>query len=227
MLSLTRVIAGPVAARALGALGADVLRVDPPHLPELPLQHLDTDAGVHVERRGLAGPVDLDDLLTAADVLLTGYRPGALGRFGLDPASVRARHPHVTQVWLQAWDPDGAWSAERGFDSLVQAASGIGDVYGADGAPGALPAQALDHSTGYRMAAAACRALARGERGADGFVLADAAWELLHRPTPAGAQEVRLDVPLREAHTRLGPVLYVPPPFTQAGRPLDYSTPPE
>jgi CoA-transferase family III len=45
VLDLTRVIAGPVGARTLAALGADVLRVDPPHLPELPEGHVDTATG--------------------------------------------------------------------------------------------------------------------------------------------------------------------------------------
>ena len=45
VLDLTRVIAGPVAGRTLAALGAEVLRIDPPGLPELPEAHLDTGPG--------------------------------------------------------------------------------------------------------------------------------------------------------------------------------------
>ena len=50
----TRVIAGPVAARTLAALGADVLRVDPPHLPEIPEGHVDTGVGKRAATLDLA-----------------------------------------------------------------------------------------------------------------------------------------------------------------------------
>lgn len=225
VVSLTRVIAGPVAARTLAALGADVLRIDPPQLPELPDQHLDTDFGVRVETRDLAEGID--ELLDSADALLTGYRPDSLSRFGLDPATLRERHPHLAHAWLRAWDPEGSWALERGFDSLVQAASGIGTIYGEGERPGALPAQALDHSTGYRMAAAICRQLARGERASDGFALADAAEELLARPTPPGAVPGQLDASLRETCSPHGVLRYVPPPFRARGEQWDYPFPPE
>ena len=53
MLDLTRVIAGPVGARTLAALGADVLRVDPPHLPEIPEGHV-TPAWESAPRRSIS-----------------------------------------------------------------------------------------------------------------------------------------------------------------------------
>jgi crotonobetainyl-CoA:carnitine CoA-transferase CaiB-like acyl-CoA transferase len=161
VLDLTRVIAGPVATRYLAALGADVLRLDPPHRPELPqaydgllgkrsaLLDLDTDAA------------RFDELLGAADVLVHGYRPHALDRFGLTPAALAERHPGLVVVSLSAWGSTGPWGGRRGFDSIVQAASGIAVAESADGdRPGAMPCQLLDHGTGYLCAAAALRGLA-------------------------------------------------------------------
>jgi hypothetical protein len=162
VLDLTRVIAGPVATRYLAALGADVLRLDPPHRPELSLHaydgllgkrsallDLDTDAG------------RLDELLGAADVLVHGYRPHALDRFGLSPGALAERHPGLVVVSLSAWGGTGPWGDRRGFDSIVQAVSGIAVAESADGArPGAMPCQLLDHGTGYLCAAAALRGLA-------------------------------------------------------------------
>ena len=162
VLDLTRVIAGPVATRYLAALGADVLRLDPPHRPELPLHaydgllgkrsallDLDTDAG------------RLEELLGAADVLVHGYRPHALDKFGLSPGALAERHPGLVVVSLSAWGGTGPWGGRRGFDSIVQAASGIAVAESADGdRPGAMPCQLLDHGTGYLCAAAALRGLA-------------------------------------------------------------------
>lgn len=189
VLDLTRVIAGPVAGRTLAALGADVLRVDPPDLPELPAQHLDTGPGKRSAVMDLADAEPRERLLSGADVLLAGYRPGALDRFGMSREALAARHPHLVQVWLSAWGTSGPWEHRRGFDSLVQVASGIAAICaGADGTPGALPAQALDHATGHLMAAVALRGLASRVAGEPivpaRLALARTAKALLDAPAP-------------------------------------------
>ena len=164
VLDLTRVIAGPVATRYLAALGADVLRLDPPHRPELPLQTRD---GLLGKRSALLdfdtpeGSARLHDLLSSADVLVHGYRPHALDRFGLAPQALAERHPGLVVVSLSAWGSHGPWGSRRGFDSIVQAACGIAAAESPDGErPGALPCQLLDHGTGYLCAATVLRALA-------------------------------------------------------------------
>ncbi len=165
ILDLTRVIAGPVATRTLALLGADVLRIDDPHLPELPWQHLDTGHGKRSTLLDLRGPTDrarFDELLDTADVVVLGYRPRGLDALGLSPAELVARRPGLIVGRLSAWDdPD-----RRGFDSLVQAACGIASVEGSGHAPGALPVQALDHSAGYLLAAEIMTLLRR--RAAEG-----------------------------------------------------------
>ncbi|HLS33192.1 MAG TPA: CoA transferase, partial [Brevibacterium sp.] len=182
VVSFTRVIAGPVAARLLGALGAQVVRIDPPHLPELVDQRLDTDFGVDVRTADLRRSVDracVDRLLAHADGLILGYRPGGLDRLGLGTGGVLAAHPHLATAVIRAWDPAGAWAERRGFDSIVQAASGIAERCGDAGRPGALPAQILDHVTGYRAAGALMRMWAAEQAGAREFALADVAADLL------------------------------------------------
>lgn len=165
VLDLTRVIAGPVAGRTLALWGADVLRIDGPRHPEIPWQHLDTGAG---KRSAL---LDLDDdadratfekLLETADVVLTAYRPGSLDKFGLSPAALADRRPGVIVGRLSAWGTVGPLAERRGFDSIVQAATGIAMVEGeGSGTPGALPAQALDHAAGYLLAAGITTAVRR------------------------------------------------------------------
>jgi len=219
VLDLTRVIAGPVAGRTLAALGAEVLRIDPPGLPELPEAHLDTGPGKRTALLDLADAERREALLAGADVLLTGYRPGALDRFGLD------RHPHLVHVSLSAWGTRGPWAGRRGFDSLVQVATGIASACAApDGTPGVLPAQALDHGTGHLMAAAALRGLASRERGepvrATQLSLARTAAELLARP--------RRDEPARRPdpdrfRVAFGDVSLIAPPGALDGEPLRWA----
>ncbi len=174
VLDLTRVIAGPVATRTLALWGADVLRVDPPQLPEIEWQHLDTGAG----KRSTVLDVRSErfaELAGEADVLVHGYRPGSLP---LEP--VLAANPSLVVASLSAWGAAGPWAGRRGFDSIVQAASGIAMAESADGVtPGALPAQALDHSAGYLLAGAVATALRRGGGWSVSTSLARVAHELL------------------------------------------------
>lgn len=162
VLDLTRVIAGPVCTRTLALLGADVLRIDPINLAEPEWQHLDTG---HGKRSALlnARSTQMTTLLSQADVVVLGYRPAALARLGLSPDALGEQHPGLIIAQLSAWGlehPDRA-----GFDSLVQAESGIAMIESPDrDQPGALPAQALDHSAGYLLAAAICQTLARRDR---------------------------------------------------------------
>lgn len=162
VLDLTRVLAGPVAGRALALLGAQVLRIDPPHLHEIDWQHRDTGQGKRSALLDLTVTEDLRamrTLLATADVLLTGYRPGALDRFELTDTG-------LVHGSVRAWSDGGPWAQRRGFDSIVQSASGIALVEGGE-RPSALPVQALDHSSGYLLAAGIVDALAL--RSADGM----------------------------------------------------------
>ncbi|MBL3699609.1 CoA transferase [Leucobacter luti] len=169
VLDLTRVIAGPVGTRALAALGADVLRVDAPGRPEPLWQWLDTGRGKRSTLLDLAATPDfarLRELLAAADVVVCSSRPGALRRFGLEPEQIAADFPGVVNARVVAWGAGGEWGDRRGFDSLVQAATGIALRESPDGVvPGKLPAQALDHSAGALLAGGVMSLLARGTGG--------------------------------------------------------------
>ncbi|MET0189129.1 MAG: CoA transferase [Pseudonocardia sediminis] len=238
VLDLTRVIAGPVATRTLAAHGADVLRLDPPDRPEIPLQAWDMLPGKRSALLDLARSGDrLTELLAGADVVVTGYRPGALDRFGLAPEALAERFPGLVVVTLSAWGHRGPWAHRRGFDSLVQAACGIGETERADPdpdtPPGALPAQLLDHATGHLAAAGAALALASQRR--DGgtphvrlSLAATAAWlQSLPRtgepgpvadPGPAAFTE-RVEAPD-------GVLTLVSPPGRVGGRDLRWPAPP-
>jgi crotonobetainyl-CoA:carnitine CoA-transferase CaiB-like acyl-CoA transferase len=186
------VIAGPVASRTLALWGADVLRVDPPQYKEIGWVHLDSGNG---KRSALidfdTDLATLDALIERADVVITGYRDGALDRFGLSPQALADRRPGIIVARLSAWGTTGPYSSRRGFDSIVQAATGIGWIESRDGVkPGALPAQALDHSAGYLLAAAITTMLRRRlDEGGSWLVetsLARVAQELLDAPRPGG-----------------------------------------
>ncbi|MGW2639686.1 CoA transferase [Streptomyces sp. NPDC001348] len=234
VLDLTRVLAGPVATRTLALLGADVLRVDAPHLPELPDQHADTGFGKRSATLDLATDGKaFEELLAEADVVVTGYRPGALDRFGLSPQALAERRPGLVVAQVSAWGAYGPWAGRRGFDSLVQVATGIAAVEGSAGRPGALPAQALDHGTGYLLAGAVLRALT--EQSYDGggrfvrLALARTARLLtdgLERDADGGLPYDGPDAWLAETDSRLGRLRYARPAVSFASGPADWARPP-
>ncbi|MER6222903.1 CoA transferase [Streptomyces sp. 900105755] len=234
VLDLTRVLAGPVATRTLGLLGADVLRLDAPWLPELPDQHADTGFGKRSATLDLATDrAAFEELLGSADVVVTGYRPGALDRFGLSPEALAERRPGLVVAQVSAWGAYGPWGGRRGFDSLVQVATGIAQTEGPADRPGTLPAQALDHGTGYLLAAGVLRALTEqsydgGSRFVRLALARTARWltEELEPGPAAGEPYEGPDAWLAGTDSPLGRLRYARPPLSFEGGPADWARPP-
>ena len=170
MLDLTRVIAGPVCGRTLAEHGADVLAISTPHVPHMEGHVMDNGRGKLSARLDLRQYQDvgtLRGLVRDADVFVQSYRSGALGARGFSPPELAQVRPGLVYATLNAYGQAGPWHERRGFDSLVQCVSGIahegGVTAGIDG-PKHLPAQALDHATGYLLAFGVAVALARRAR---------------------------------------------------------------
>ena len=237
VLDLTRVLAGPVATRFLAGFGADVLRVDPPGWNE-PGIVPDVVLGKRCARLDLRRPADmaaLEGLLAEADVLVHGYRPGALDRLGLPMERRRTLRPGLVDVSLDAYGWSGPWQGRRGFDSLVQMSAGIAEA-GMRGAgrdrPTPLPVQALDHATGYLMAAAAVRGLTDRLRTGAGCTvrasLARTAAVLAAAPPepPAPlAPELPCDCAEATEMTAWGPARRLKPPGAVNGAPMRWDRP--
>lgn len=240
VLDLTRVIAGPVCTRFLGSLGADVLRVDPPGHPDMPPGAVaDTLLGKRSALLDLTSPEGLailHGLLEQADVVVHGYRPGSLDRFGLgadeladSPSGPRRRLPRRVGPHravgrtprLRQHRPGGLWDRH--------------DRVGRRDRAGRLPCQLLDHGTGYLAAAAVLDGLRRqGTQGGTHLrylSLARTAWWLTSTSVEpivtsgssvAGPAQLPWIVELPSAD---GPVTVVSPPGQLAGQPLRWSAP--
>jgi hypothetical protein len=169
VLDLTRILAGPVGGRTLAAYGADVLLVNAPHLPNIEAI-IDTSRGklsALADLRSAEGRAGLLAVLRDAHVFIQGYRPGALAALGFAPADVAQARPGIVMVSLSAYGERGPWAGRRGFDSLVQTATGINHAEAqAAGSPQprALPMQILDMATGFLIAFGAQAAVLRQQR---------------------------------------------------------------
>jgi hypothetical protein len=169
ILDLTRILAGPVAGRTLAAYGADVMLVNSPSLPNIEAI-ADTSRGklsTHIDLKTGSGRDALHALLQDAHVFLQGYRPGALQALGFAPDDIARVRPGIVFVSLSAYGSRGPWAGKRGFDSLVQTATGFNcaEAEAAGSAePKAMPLQILDYAAGYLLAFGAQAALHHQQR---------------------------------------------------------------
>ncbi|MEZ5551009.1 MAG: CoA transferase [Pseudomonadales bacterium] len=170
VLDLTRILAGPICGRTLAAYGADVMLINSPHLPNIE-SIADTSRGkrsAHIDLSTEAGRGQLGRLLETAHLFVQGYRPGGLSALGFSPGELAQRRPGIVAVSLSAYGPKGPWAERRGFDSLVQTATGFNVAEGEASAaangvrqPKALPVPILDYASGFLMAFGAQTALLR------------------------------------------------------------------
>jgi len=167
VLDLTRVLAGPTCARTLAEHGADVLKITAPHLPNSGSIEFDTGIGKLSAHLDLRNPEDIETLRTlvrSADVFSQSYRSEALAGRGFSPESLAELRPGIVCVELRAWGREGPWRNRRGFDTIVQTATGMALISGGGKGPRLTPVSAIDYVSGHLMALGAMVALGRRVR---------------------------------------------------------------
>jgi len=164
VLDLTRVLAGPTCGRLMAEAGADVIKFVSPRHPDQAVHELET--GYRKRRFEMdidagAGRETFLKLAREVDVFVQGYRQDALRGLGFAPEDLAATRPGVIYVSLNAYGFRGPWRTRRGFDTVVQSASGLAHVSSVDGVPRVLPVSGLDYLAGYLMAFGTLVALQR------------------------------------------------------------------
>ena len=177
VLDLTSSLAGPTCTQVLGALGADVVKVERPGVGDearawgpvfFPGGSVMFFAA-NSDKRSLAldlkrGREVLLRLAEGADVLVQSLRPGAAKRLGLGPEAVRAHNPRLVYCSIGAYGSRGPLAEQPGYDPLMQAFSGILSVTGEPDRPGVrVGASLVDVGTGVWAALAILAALRTGE----------------------------------------------------------------
>jgi len=164
VLDLTRVIAGPTCARTLAEHGADVLKITRAGLPDSGQLDLDTGIGklsAQLDLRERDQHAKLLELASTADVFSQSYRPGTLAARGFSPEALAELRPGIVYVTLSAWGHEGPWRNRRGYDTIVQSATGMAEASGDANGPKLLPVSAIDYVGGNLMAFGAMVALHR------------------------------------------------------------------
>ena len=167
VLDLTRILAGPIAARTLAEHGADVLMVTASKLPQVHAYVADTSHGkrscfLDIKRNEDA--IKLKDLVNRADIFSQGYRPGAMEKLGFGPNELCEFRPGLIYLSINCFGYDGPFSDRGGWEQVAQIMTGLTTEDAGPTQitpPSLLPVAANDYITGYLGAYGALLALAR------------------------------------------------------------------
>jgi crotonobetainyl-CoA:carnitine CoA-transferase CaiB-like acyl-CoA transferase len=182
VVDVTTSLAGPYCTEVLAALGADVVKIEPPRGGDEARTwgppfwdgestlFLTVNAGkrsVCVDlRRGLDVVLRLVD---GADVFVQSLRPGLADERGLGAEALRARNPRLVYCSVRSFGRTGPWRDRPGYDPLAQAAGGIMSVTGEAGREGVRAGVSVaDQGTGMWAALAILAALHERERTGGG-----------------------------------------------------------
>ena len=169
-LDLTRILAGPIAARTLAEHGAEVLMVTAERLPQIAEHVMDTNHGKRSCFLDLSNADDaarMKALVKDTDVFSQGYRPGMLQKLGFGPEDLARQRPGIIYVSISCYGADGPFSHRGGWEQVAQTMTGIcheGRIPSRLEGPALLPAAACDYTTGYLAAYGVLLALARRAR---------------------------------------------------------------
>jgi len=163
VLDLTRILAGPVAARTLAEQGADVLMVAKRGAPQIKTFVIDLSHGkrsCYLDLTGRSERARLRSLVAGADVFSQGYRPGVLAARGFGPEALAEIRPGIVHATISCFGQHGPFRERAGWEQVAQAVVGICDDSG-ERRPALLPVPACDYLTGYLAAYGILLALAR------------------------------------------------------------------
>jgi len=146
VVELASIGPAPFAAMLLADLGADVIRVDRPGEPSLPVPLPPESDLLRRGRPSVALDLKHPDglattlaLVEQADVLLEGYRPGVAERLGLGPDDCLARNPRLVYGRMTGWGQDGPLAHAAGHDIGYVAVTGALHAIGRVGGPPQVP----------------------------------------------------------------------------------------
>ncbi|KAL2814480.1 CoA-transferase family III domain-containing protein [Aspergillus granulosus] len=169
VLELCRIIAGPTVARILTEYGADVLKITSPNLSDVPFFQVDGNMGKHaadLDLKSEEGRQVFEQLLADADVLVDGYRPGALERLGYGPLALASlaekRGKGIVYVNENCFGYEGEWAGRPGWQQIADCVTGIAWAQGQFmnlSTPVVPPFPISDYGTGCMGAIAALTGL--------------------------------------------------------------------
>jgi crotonobetainyl-CoA:carnitine CoA-transferase CaiB-like acyl-CoA transferase len=171
VVDLGVVLAGPYAGTLLAELGADVIKVEIPEGDSFRrhgFPYIRGQRGIAVNLRSEQGLAIFAELARSADVVIENYRPGVADRLGVGYERLRELRPDIVSMSVTAFGDRGPLRDEAGFDTVLQAMSGIMTAQGGSGEPVMLTLAVNDTATATLAALGVCVAVLHRARTGTG-----------------------------------------------------------
>ena len=179
MLDLTHVLAGPTCGMMLAEQGANVMRINPPHVPYILPFLMDTSQGKRntmIDLREEHGKESMWKLIDdGADVFSESFRPGTFEKYGFGASDIAQRLSKqgkgIVYASINCYGHHGPWKEFPGWEQLAQTATGLNMEQGENGVPGMLPTYPNDYITGYLAAVGVLAALIKREKEGGSYMV--------------------------------------------------------
>ena len=228
--AFTHFAAGPRVAQFLGALGADVIKIEPPAGEASRILIRDAEGrfagqsssfvtlnrnqrGIALDLKSSGGREAARRLVDSADVLVENFKPGALKRLGFGYDELKSAHPRLIYCPVSGYDPRGPKAAALGQDMLLQGASGMASLTGRDGqSPTPVGVFAIDAYTAMiNVIAILCALRHRDATGEGQLVHADMMSSALHMMMEEASYVMNIDPVTRKGRHYAGHSLSLSP----------------
>ena len=168
VLDLSRVLAGPSCTQILADLGAEVIKVERPHIGDEtrhwapPVFSDDTSAyyaTINRNKKSLtvdittpAGQTIIKQLITDSDIVVENFKVGGLKKYGLDYDSLKQDNPRLIYASLTGFGQTGPDAKRPGYDYIIQGLSGLMSITGpSDGEPHKVGVAVVDLFAGLQL----------------------------------------------------------------------------
>src|SRR5215472_5065915 len=179
VLDLTSVVAGPLATRTFGDMGAEVIKIEsadgdttrhtgPARSPNMAALFMGLNRGKRslvLDLKQERAKAALWRLIASADVLVHSMRPQKIEKLGFPHQAVCAKHPRLVYAALHGYRDGGPYSGQPAYDDVIQGQSGIAALMSEiAGEPRYAPMILADKTCALAIAGAVCTALFARER---------------------------------------------------------------
>ena len=236
VLDLSRVLAGPWCTQLLADLGADVIKIERPGVGDdtrhwgppwhgegadrVAAYFLACNRGKRSAAIDLASPdgaAQVRAIADQSDVVVENFKVGALAKYGLDAASLRARNPRLVYASITGFGQDGPRAGQAGYDFMIQGQAGLMSITGLpdeveNGGPLRAGVAVIDLFTGMYTASAILAALVRRAASGEGATIDSALFDcgLAMLANQASNYLVSGESPPRQGNTHPNLVPYQP-----------------
>ena len=183
VLDISSIVSGPLCAQILGDFGADVIKLEsptgvtarylgqegPPGMSGIFVQFNRNKRSVTLDLKKEAGKAAFFELVSETDIVVENFRAGVADRLGIGFEASREKNAGLIWVAISGFGPDGPYSEQPAYDTVIQGMSGFATTLGDKQNPKLISNLVADKTSGMNACYAVLAALySREKNGGEG-----------------------------------------------------------